>query len=455
MIEFNCSKCGEALSVPSSLIGRKQVCPVCGEYALVPGGKAGPADAAPKTPRRQIIFISCSRCSVAIGVARHHAGKKVICPKCGKKLRVPGVWRTSGGDRKLDAAMAYATGATVDVDKSKVLGAEPAPPDDEAQVRPVEPSAAEAPQEPPEPAQPACEPVADKQQQLDAAKAYAVLAAGAIVASNVQGGRKSEDVESISMACPKCSSAIGVAMRFAGTKIHCPACDKRIRVPKAKVVAAGGMLAPDVEVESSGVGARAAAPAGDERTDAVKLVPKNPNADRAEPQRRRTRPVADNPAQLIAAMAYSANAAVARDRGVATESDAPGLHAAPARPAEPTGDDEHAGTVTLVPKKHPDEQPPPQDDAPGVFESTWRRQVSEARALRREYRPTPAPTRTRPGLWTPTIRTCAGRPAATTPSPRAKTARTATERSGRQANGLNSAFRATGRRPAAMRAAVR
>ena len=401
MIEFECYKCGEALSVPSSLTGREQVCPACGAQTRVPVAKAetpnaAPGNAEPKSDRRETIWISCSRCSVAMGVARHHAGKEVLCPKCGHKVRVPRVWRTSGTDEQLNTALAYAIGAKVDVDDTKVLGGEPAQPDDDAPVHPAEPDPTDAPQAPevseqillepvptdesPEPAEPAREPVADVRQQRDAAKAYASLAARAIVASNAECDREANGIELISTACPKCSSAIEVPMCFAGTKIRCPGCNRKIRVPKARLAAGGDTLATHVHVESPGAEPPAAATAGDEQTDAVTLVPRSSNAGAAEPEPRFAGWAADNADQLIAAMGSSADTAGASDGAVATESEAP------VEQAEPTVDDEHAGAVTLVPKKKAAEESPPEADAPGVFESTWRRQIAEARALRQPYR---------------------------------------------------------------------
>lgn len=48
MINFNCPKCAEELSVPDSLAGQMQVCPACGEGTPVPTVPG--ADAAPGTP---------------------------------------------------------------------------------------------------------------------------------------------------------------------------------------------------------------------------------------------------------------------------------------------------------------------------------------------------------------------------------------------------------------------
>ena len=36
MIDFTCPRCQEALSVPSSLVGKKQKCPACGLATIVP-----------------------------------------------------------------------------------------------------------------------------------------------------------------------------------------------------------------------------------------------------------------------------------------------------------------------------------------------------------------------------------------------------------------------------------
>ena len=37
MIEFNCPKCGEAISSPDSLVGMNETCPTCGDECQVPG----------------------------------------------------------------------------------------------------------------------------------------------------------------------------------------------------------------------------------------------------------------------------------------------------------------------------------------------------------------------------------------------------------------------------------
>ncbi len=44
MIDYKCSKCGEAMSVPSSLIGENEKCPSCGNVSIVPH----PADISPE-----------------------------------------------------------------------------------------------------------------------------------------------------------------------------------------------------------------------------------------------------------------------------------------------------------------------------------------------------------------------------------------------------------------------
>lgn len=42
MIDFKCPKCGEQLSVPSSLAGQTTACPQCGNVAVVPKGEPAP-----------------------------------------------------------------------------------------------------------------------------------------------------------------------------------------------------------------------------------------------------------------------------------------------------------------------------------------------------------------------------------------------------------------------------
>lgn len=53
MIDFNCLKCGEELSVPDSLAGEMQVCPACGEGMPIPAVRrslAAPGTPAPQKP---------------------------------------------------------------------------------------------------------------------------------------------------------------------------------------------------------------------------------------------------------------------------------------------------------------------------------------------------------------------------------------------------------------------
>ena len=139
MIDFNCSICGEALSVPSSLAGQKQNCPTCGVQLAVP---AGESQATPD--HGGVIWIRCTGCSGAIRTHRRHAGEKMRCHACGKKMRIPEIKEATDGEEQLETAEPLPVGTTGEVElESDGPGDRPVPVVDDVHESPVEPAAAE------------------------------------------------------------------------------------------------------------------------------------------------------------------------------------------------------------------------------------------------------------------------------------------------------------------------
>lgn len=102
-ITFKCSKCGEGLTVPVALAGKKGKCPKCGSETVAPvpksatspsgsgSGRIAAAMAAkPGSLKDQfgVIKFKCS-CGTTLAVTKARAGKLESCVKCGKMLTVP------------------------------------------------------------------------------------------------------------------------------------------------------------------------------------------------------------------------------------------------------------------------------------------------------------------------------------------------------------------------------
>jgi len=85
MIDFDCPKCGEGMSVPDCLAGRSETCPACGNVDVVPwpsvqaqamsvaGSQAPPAWAQPASP------------SPRRSPSRQPGRREIVCPNphCG------------------------------------------------------------------------------------------------------------------------------------------------------------------------------------------------------------------------------------------------------------------------------------------------------------------------------------------------------------------------------------
>jgi len=77
-IEFNCPRCQTQVTVPDEEAGKKLRCPGCRGKLRVPAPAAGAT-----------IEFLCPRCHVRLSVPAADAGKKQLCPGCHGKLRVP------------------------------------------------------------------------------------------------------------------------------------------------------------------------------------------------------------------------------------------------------------------------------------------------------------------------------------------------------------------------------
>ena len=71
---FQCSECKKSLAVPTSLLGRRFVCPQCQEKI--------------HAPDPEIIF-PCSECGSKLCASLALATKKFECPNCEKKFTIP------------------------------------------------------------------------------------------------------------------------------------------------------------------------------------------------------------------------------------------------------------------------------------------------------------------------------------------------------------------------------
>ena len=94
-----CGQCGRASEVDNSLQGGKIACEFCGREIAVPRLDAEPADdsagdeegfaAEVARAMTQKIRIACGSCGRELEVAVRLAGKRAVCPACGKRIRIP------------------------------------------------------------------------------------------------------------------------------------------------------------------------------------------------------------------------------------------------------------------------------------------------------------------------------------------------------------------------------
>jgi len=102
-ITFNCTKCGQHITIDEAGSGMGVQCPKCQAPLKVPAPKAAPvadeihkadvqkptAQASPETKAARCITFSCVNCGGHIEIDEAEAGEFVECPKCHKTCLVP------------------------------------------------------------------------------------------------------------------------------------------------------------------------------------------------------------------------------------------------------------------------------------------------------------------------------------------------------------------------------
>jgi len=108
MIEFSCPRCGEALSVPSCLEGKTEICGSCNHVVEVPSAGGSAASNGGDRARQASTFsINCPKCEGLVEVHVAMAGQKFRCPLCNRKFRIPKV-ETEPSEESASPADTYA-----------------------------------------------------------------------------------------------------------------------------------------------------------------------------------------------------------------------------------------------------------------------------------------------------------------------------------------------------------
>jgi len=102
-VQILCGKCGRTSRAGDNLAGNAVACPHCGHEIVIPsiGTPQAPRDTrqdqqvdegfagqAKREMSRRLV-VTCGLCGKNLRASRRTIGRKVRCPSCGKKIRVP------------------------------------------------------------------------------------------------------------------------------------------------------------------------------------------------------------------------------------------------------------------------------------------------------------------------------------------------------------------------------
>lgn len=86
-VHFRCTSCEKELTASSGAAGNRILCPRCGASVAVPGATTGPVDGA-RSIAVKMRFV-CPKCSGSMEIDAREAGSQMLCSRCHASIKAP------------------------------------------------------------------------------------------------------------------------------------------------------------------------------------------------------------------------------------------------------------------------------------------------------------------------------------------------------------------------------